>query len=51
MKWYLWVLVVIVGLNALAVLLVGAFLLVDKVRRGRDMQDAKKGMSGEKTDE
>jgi uncharacterized protein YpmS len=51
MKWYLWILVVILGLNILAVVMVGAFLLVDKLRKRRDIQDAKKEVSGGSGDE
>jgi uncharacterized membrane protein len=39
MKWYWWILLIIMGLNALVIVMVGLFLLFDRWRNRRAMEN------------
>jgi hypothetical protein len=39
MKWYLWVVTIILGLNAFVIVAVGLFLLLDRFRNREEIPD------------
>jgi hypothetical protein len=48
MKWYLWIVAVILAINTLVIIAVGLFLLADRLRARRDLSRQKREGSHER---
>jgi uncharacterized membrane protein len=49
MKWYWWIVIGIIGINVLVMIVVGVFILVDRLRSREAATGRVKGRSAKKT--